>query len=63
LGFKEINCSSREKLMFEIIRYGQLIGFDWKLNGRIEIQTATYSLRSSISGIDMAEWQIDIPDE
>tara|TARA_R110002049_G_scaffold255582_3_gene431136 strand:- start:3778 stop:3927 length:150 start_codon:yes stop_codon:yes gene_type:complete len=49
--------------MFEIIRYGQLIGFDWKLNGRIEIQTATYSLRSSISGIDMAEWQIDIPDE
>jgi hypothetical protein len=54
---------SKEQLMFEVIRCGQLIGYDWELNGSIENQTAAYSRRSSISGVDMAEWHIDIPDE
>ena len=57
------DCSSKEELMFEIIRCGQIIGYDWELNGSIESQTAAYSRRSSISGVDMAEWHIDIPDE
>ena len=57
------NCASKEELMFAIIRRGQLIGFDWELNGSIEIQTAAYSQRLSVSGIDMAEWHIDIPQE
>ena len=57
------DCNSKEELMFMIIRYGQLIGYDWELNGSIETQTAAYSRRCSISGVDMAEWYIDIPDE
>ena len=57
------DCNSKEELMFLIIRYGQLIGYDWELSGSIESQTAAYSRRSSISGVHMAEWHIDIPDK
>lgn len=57
------DCYSKEELMFIIIKCGQLIGYHWELNGSIETQTAAYSRRSSISGVDMAEWHIDIPDE
>ena len=56
-------CESKEELMFQIIKHGQLIGYDWQLNGLIESQTAAYSHKSSIPGVDMAEWHIDIPDE
>lgn len=57
------DCDSREELMFVLIQFGQLIGYDWELNGSIESQTAAYSRRSKISGVEMAEWHIDIPDE
>ncbi|WP_420401329.1 hypothetical protein [Flagellimonas sp.] len=56
------DCNTKEELMFELIKTGQLIGYHWELNGSIESQTAAYSQKSSISGVEMAEWHIDIPD-
>lgn len=54
--------NTKEELIFELIKSGQLIGYYWELNGSIESQTAAYSRESSISGIDMAEWHVDIPE-
>lgn len=56
------DCSTKEELMFELIKSGQLIGYQWELSGSIENQTAAYSHESSVSGVKMAEWHVDIPD-
>ncbi|UII20513.1 hypothetical protein [Fulvivirga ligni] len=56
-----INCNSKEELMFEVIRRSQLIGYNWHLTGSIESQSSATSMESSVSGVEMAEWQVDIP--
>ena len=58
-----LDCSSKEELMFELIRLGQLIGYYWELYGSIETQTDACSRKSSISGVIMMQWAVDIPDE
>ncbi len=51
--------SSKADTVFQVIKYGQSIGYYWQLFGSIETQPVGRSEDSNISGITSMEWHVE----